>query len=40
MGSRFQATHMLNSNEISANERDVIDLAESADDTKNGQFEE
>jgi hypothetical protein len=44
MGNEFQATHMLNSDEICANERDVIDLAESADDVrmvnsrnKNGQ---
>ena len=44
MGSEFQATHMLNSDEICVNERDVIDLAESADDArmvnsrnKNGQ---
>ena len=28
------ATHMLNSNEICVNERDVIDLAESADDAR------
>ena len=34
MGSKFQPTHMLNSNEICANERDVIDLAESADDAR------
>jgi hypothetical protein len=34
MGSAFQATHMLNSDEICANERDVIDLAESADDAR------
>ena len=34
MGNEFQATHMLNSDEIGANERDVIDLAESVDDAR------
>jgi hypothetical protein len=44
MGSEFQATRMLNIDEIYANEKDVINLAESADDArmvnsrnKNGQ---
>jgi hypothetical protein len=34
MGNKFQATHMLNSDEICANERDVIYLAESTDDAR------
>ena len=34
MANEFQATHMLNSDEICANERDVIDLAESAGDAR------
>jgi hypothetical protein len=32
MSSKVQTTHMLNSNEICVNERDMIGLAESADD--------
>ena len=34
MDNEFQDTHVLNSDEIRANERDVIDLAESADDAR------
>jgi Cdc6-like AAA superfamily ATPase len=34
MGSEFQDTHMLNSDEICVNERHVIDLAESTDDAR------
>jgi hypothetical protein len=34
MCSEFQATYMLNGDEICANERDVIDLPESADDAR------
>jgi hypothetical protein len=34
MCSEVQATHMLNNDEICANERDMIDLAESADDAR------
>jgi len=34
MGREFHATHMLDSNKIGADERNVIDLAESADNTR------